>query len=77
MTDAQFKERMFQLYDQWGQGSNESDDQEKIAEAGELFIASFLDAITLADGQLLQERPYRVPDPRGVLGGPSAIPQTL
>ena len=50
MTDAEFKERMFQLCDQWGQGSNESDDQEKIAEAGELFIADFLDAITLAGG---------------------------
>lgn len=50
MTDAEFKEYIFQQRDQWGQGSNESDDQEKIAEAGELFIADFLDAITLAGG---------------------------
>ena len=50
MTDAEFKEYIFQQRDQWAQASNEAEDQEKIAEAGELFIASFLDAITLAGG---------------------------
>lgn len=50
MSDAEFKEYIFQQRDQWAQGSNESDDQEKIAEAGESFIAALDAAIILAGG---------------------------
>ena len=50
MTDAEFKEYIFQQRDQWAQASNEAEDQEKIAEAGESFIAALDAAITLTGG---------------------------